>query len=64
MTGATSLVMVVSYLLIWLGGAGRLWPLTVGIILLDVGSNVCTSPPRARSSVSIPERAAASTPST
>jgi predicted MFS family arabinose efflux permease len=38
-TGATSLIMVVSYLLIWLGGAGRVWPLIAGIVLLDVGSN-------------------------
>jgi predicted MFS family arabinose efflux permease len=38
-TGATSLIMVVSYLLIWLGGAGRLWPLVAGIVLVEVGSN-------------------------
>ena len=38
-TGATSLIMVVSYLLIWLGGAGRLWPLIAGIVLVEVGSN-------------------------
>ena len=38
-TGATSLIIVVSYLLIWLGGAGRLWPLIAGIVLVEVGSN-------------------------
>jgi predicted MFS family arabinose efflux permease len=38
-TGTTSLIMVLSYLLIWLGGAGRLWPLTIGIVLVDVGVN-------------------------
>jgi predicted MFS family arabinose efflux permease len=38
-TGASSLIMIVSYLLIWLGGAGRLWPLIAGIVLVEVGSN-------------------------
>jgi predicted MFS family arabinose efflux permease len=39
MTGATRLIMVASYILIWLGGAGMLWPLVVGIVLVEVGAN-------------------------
>ena len=38
-TGASSLIMVFSYLLVWLGGAGRVWPLIAGIVLVEVGSN-------------------------
>jgi predicted MFS family arabinose efflux permease len=39
MTGLTSLLMVVSYALIWLGGSGHVGPLIAGIVLLDAGSN-------------------------